>query len=444
MQHQSVQVLDTNLNPAPDLAPGELFIGGVGLALGYWQDAERSAERFFYHPRTGERLYRTGDLGRTLPGGSTELLGRVDRQIKLRGHRIELGEIEAAIRAVPGVRDTLVTLRRTPGGTPALAAYLIPERPAPEQPAESDLGAAADEALLSELERELAQAGDALRPYRSGNAELDEQLALLTDLEQRQQFKRIRPAVTHNPDAPRYALKLPSSPLTERLRQRHSHRRFALTPLPAPDFLTWLAVLLPDEVTGRFLYASAGDLYPGRVYVWVRASRIQGLPGGAYRLDVQTRHLHPLPDAAGVPRRAYHPLINRPMFDEAAFAVFLITDLHDIAPVYGDLSRHFAALEAGLMTGLLELHAAGSQLGLCQVGQIDEEAVRQAFGLGPAHLIVHSLVGGLLEPDRTHSASSAGIADLRPARRLERLLERVHALSDAEAAAVLNELGDGL
>ena len=84
--------------------PGELYIGGVGLAQGYWRDAEKTAASFIDHPRTGERLYRTGDLGRYLPDGSIEFLGREDFQVKIQGHRIELGEIEAALEQHPGVR----------------------------------------------------------------------------------------------------------------------------------------------------------------------------------------------------------------------------------------------------------------------------------------------------------------------------------------------------
>ncbi|THF85586.1 amino acid adenylation domain-containing protein [Deinococcus sp. KSM4-11] len=436
MRHQTMQVLTDGLNAAPDHAPGEIFIGGVGLARGYWRDAERSAERFFCHPRTGERLYRTGDLGRTLPDGTIELLGRVDRQVKVRGHRIELGEIEHAIRGVPGVRDTLVTLRRRAAGKPALAAYLIPDQPIPSPPTPD---VTAEHALLAEL----AGAADALRPYRSGNAALDDDVALLTSVEARQHFKRDRPTPRFPAGAASYALPTPSGPHLERLHQRRSYRRFALSPIPAAEFLTWLGILLPDPQSGRYAYASAGDLYPVRATVWIRPGRVHDLPGGLYVLDTPARRLSALPDAAPVPREAYHALINRPMFDEAAFALYLTVDVRDMAPVYGDLTRHFATLEAGLMTGLLELGAAGTDLGVCQVGQVDEDAVRRALGLGPAQLLLHSLVGGRLEADRTNATASAGIADLRPERRVERLLERVATLSDEEATALRTLGGEG-
>ena len=142
-------------------------------------------------------------------------------------------------------------------------------------------------------------------------------------------------------------------------------------------------------------------------------------------LDPASGHLRALPGSLPLPRAAYHPLINRPMFDEAAFALLFVADLRAIAPVYGDRSIHFCTLEAGLMTGLLELQAASTPLGVCQVGELDEPAVARALCLGPAQRLVHSLVGGLLEPDRAAATRAAGLADLRPEARFARLLERV-------------------
>lgn len=108
LTNQSFHVLDTALRSCPDWVAGELYIGGVGLALGYLSDEEKTAERFIRHPVTGERLYRTGDLGRYMPDGSIEFLGREDRQVKIRGHRIELAEVEAALRAHPSVASATV------------------------------------------------------------------------------------------------------------------------------------------------------------------------------------------------------------------------------------------------------------------------------------------------------------------------------------------------
>ncbi|TPQ17731.1 AMP-binding protein, partial [Streptomyces sporangiiformans] len=109
LANQTFHVLDAELCPVPTWVPGELFIGGVGVARGYWGDPGKTAERFLSHPVTGERLYRTGDLGRYHPDGTIEFLGRNDHQVKINGYRIELGEIEAKLTTHPGVKDAVVT-----------------------------------------------------------------------------------------------------------------------------------------------------------------------------------------------------------------------------------------------------------------------------------------------------------------------------------------------
>ncbi|MFB9305694.1 non-ribosomal peptide synthetase, partial [Kibdelosporangium philippinense] len=111
MANQTAYVLDEDLRIAPVGVPGELHLGGVGVAAGYLDRPELTAEKFIPHPwptRPGERLYRTGDLARFGHDGVIELLGRIDFQVKIRGIRIELGEIEAALREHPAVDACLV------------------------------------------------------------------------------------------------------------------------------------------------------------------------------------------------------------------------------------------------------------------------------------------------------------------------------------------------
>ena len=98
LANQSFRILDRKLKDCPVWVPGELYIAGDGLAVGYYGDVKMTESRFFNHPFDGQRIYRTGDMGRYLPGGEIEFLGREDNQVKIRGHRIELGEIECAIR----------------------------------------------------------------------------------------------------------------------------------------------------------------------------------------------------------------------------------------------------------------------------------------------------------------------------------------------------------
>ncbi|WP_436775396.1 amino acid adenylation domain-containing protein [Yinghuangia sp. YIM S09857] len=115
------RVVDVLGRDRPDHVPGELWIGGEGVALGYRGDPGRTADRFVEHD--GERWYRTGDLARYLGDGTLEFLGRRDHQVKLRGYRIELGEIEAALSDVPGVRQAVAGVVGSPGR--ALAAAVV-------------------------------------------------------------------------------------------------------------------------------------------------------------------------------------------------------------------------------------------------------------------------------------------------------------------------------
>lgn len=125
LRDQSMRVLDHRFDVCAPWATGRIYIGGKGLARGYWRDPQRTAERFVTDPATGERLYWTGDLGRYLPGGDIEFLGREDRQAKINGFRVEPGEIEAAAREHHAVRDCAVSAEPAPGGGLRLVALVI-------------------------------------------------------------------------------------------------------------------------------------------------------------------------------------------------------------------------------------------------------------------------------------------------------------------------------
>ncbi|WP_320783231.1 non-ribosomal peptide synthetase [Streptomyces sp. CRN 30] len=124
LTNQTFAVLDRRQRPRPEWVPGELYIGGAGVALGYLGDEARTAERFLTDPAGGGRLYRTGDLGRYLPDGTIEFLGREDAQIKIRGYRVELAEVEAAVQAHPAVAAGAVVVDDSAAGGRRLAAFV--------------------------------------------------------------------------------------------------------------------------------------------------------------------------------------------------------------------------------------------------------------------------------------------------------------------------------
>jgi len=124
-------ILDRHRQPLPIGVPGELYIGGAGLARGYLNQPDITAEKFVSDPfrgKPGSLLYRTGDLARYLPDGSIEFLGRTDNQVKIRGFRIEVGEIESVVRQHSAVLDTAVVMHENYSGDKRLVAYVVGER----------------------------------------------------------------------------------------------------------------------------------------------------------------------------------------------------------------------------------------------------------------------------------------------------------------------------
>jgi aryl carrier-like protein len=118
-------ILDRNDQPVPSGVPGQLHIGGDGVARGYYKRASLTDEKFLANPFAGGRMYRTGDLARWLPNGALQILGRIDHQVKLRGFRIELGEIEAVLTKKALLSAAAVILREDVPGAPRLVAYYV-------------------------------------------------------------------------------------------------------------------------------------------------------------------------------------------------------------------------------------------------------------------------------------------------------------------------------
>jgi amino acid adenylation domain-containing protein len=136
-----IYILDPQLQPVPIGITGDLYIGGVGLARGYWQRPDLTNEKFIPHPFKANpaRIYQTGDLARYLPDGKIECLGRADYQVKLRGFRIELGEIEALLCQHPTIAQAIAIIREDIPGDHRLVAYLVTKSPSTTPPTPGDL-----------------------------------------------------------------------------------------------------------------------------------------------------------------------------------------------------------------------------------------------------------------------------------------------------------------
>ncbi|MCB1054533.1 MAG: amino acid adenylation domain-containing protein, partial [Acidobacteria bacterium] len=284
MTNQSMHVLDERLRPRPFWVPGDLYIGGIGVALGYWQDPERTAASFVRSPWTGERLYRTGDLGRWRADGTIEFLGREDDQVKIRGHRIELGEIETVLEEHPGIARAVVTVTGEGPLDRRLAAYVVLRQEA-----------AAEQTVTDEP---------------PGALTVGERVALPP------------------PAAAASGVPTPT---------RSLHRE-------ALEVLLGLLIGRDDDAVPlpRYLYASAGSLYPVQVYLWIGDSRAAGLAEGGYYYHPRQNALVPI---AGSPPSAG--------WREAPATLVLVGRAAANEPIYGAWAREFRVLEAGYMLELL-------------------------------------------------------------------------------------------
>lgn len=355
MRNQTFHVLDELLRPCPLGVAGELYIGGAGLAREYYQDVERTRERFLMYPRTGERLYRTGDLGRWQESGQIEFLGRQDQQVKVGGHRIELEEIEWHLQQHPLVKRAVVVT----------------------------VGAREDRALLGYLERKRTPSQNA--EVESGaTSSAAERVALKLEADWH--------PIGHK------QVPLPPPPPLPAPWARKSYRRYegpelrgselakSLGPSQAPplraeglDLPTLgsiLAVLQPVETARhswpKYRYASAGSLYPVHALVDIPLGMAE-VPSGRYAYD----------------RRTHQLILLSSQTAQDQLYIRLSGDVARVRKLYGKLAEKLCHLDAGYVMEALIQRAA--ELGLAlREAQSPEGATAEVAG----HLDLGSLALG--------------------------------------------------
>ena len=384
LANQRIYVLNERGEEVPEEVTGELYIGGAGLAEGYQANEEQTRRRFI-ESRWGERLYRTGDLGKQRRAGWIEFAGREDTQVKVQGHRIELGEIESVLNEHGQVKQAVVTAVGEPGLPKRLVAYVT---------------------LHSTVQR-------SSKPNETHLS--SDNNSPIIDAQEREVFKKQQHGIRKDLfEMPKIDLdfSIGNDRLSTLYFDRRSHREFLNEPILFKQFSEFIACLRGAKVNGhsKYRYSSGGSLYPIQTYIYLKPDAVENLSAGLYYYHPQFHQLINLDNEIRL-AEDIHWLANRKAFRESAFSIFLIGDMNAITPLYGTAATNFILLEAGIMTHLLETEAANFSLGLCQIGSLDFEPIKDSFNLGDSHLLLHSLVGGLSIPCETHSIEFYNFSD---------------------------------
>ncbi len=381
LANQRYYVLDENLSPCPDWVPGHLYIAGKGLARGYLHDESKTSDLFIMHPGTGERIYNTGDMGRYWNDGTLEFLGRLDSQVKINGFRVELGEIEKAICSCEGVENAAVVAVKNSDGARLVAFVSMSGRDS-----------------LDDDEKE------------SRKKAIEKEGITLISPEERLSYKQEKRHLRNDlSDAPALLLDLPEMSASQRVEKysdRFSLRRFENEPIAYADLSKLLGELCGAEFeqwpVPRFRYGSAGGTYSVQTYILVKPGRVSGLGGGAYYLQPMQNKLYKVGECPANAAFFYHAT-NTDIWNDAAFAIYFIADMTAIKPLYGQRSRDFTLLEAGIMSHLLETAAAKCGIGLCQIGDVNTGNFHEIFRLGSSHIYLHGLLGGRYSRNQNRS-----------------------------------------
>ncbi|NEQ79122.1 MAG: amino acid adenylation domain-containing protein [Moorea sp. SIO2I5] len=377
MANQHFYVLNEALELCPVWVPGQLYIGGMGLAKGYWQNEEKTNASFIIHLQTQERLYNTGDLGRYLPDGNIEFIGREDFQVKVNGHRIELGEIEATLQQHSDVKEVIVTAVGESQKNKQLVAYVV-----------------CNQELISSSNTSAQKLVEASEP-----SQLE---GVLVDPVERLEFK-LKKLGIRQVEPTQASIQLPKPELdelfTQAYLQRQSYRQFLEELISLEQFSKLLSCLLQihldESPLPKYRYASAGSLYPVQTYLYIKPHRVEGLEAGFYYYHPKDHRLVLLSTTTKIDGSVYR--VNQPIFEQSAFSLFLIGQLSAILPMYGELAKEFCMLEAGYISQLLMETASEQEIGLCPIGTLEFEGLRDLLILESSQVLLHSFVAGKID-----------------------------------------------
>ena len=251
---------------------------------------------------------------------------------------------------------------------------------------------------------------------------------LITDPVERQKFKDTHSAIREfASDQISVSLGIPA--VDARTSRRCSQRQFSLRPIELTDFGKWLGVLCRKELEGKpkYLYASAGGLYPVQTYVFVKAGRVANLAEGLYYHDPVQHKLVLQTTRAVINRDDFDPFVNRTTFDEAAFCVFFVSAMAQIEPIYGEHSERFASIETGLMLQTLDLQAIDVGIGLCHIGDLAADKFLVELPQDDRPRLILSVLGGIPNEQQKTSGDD----------KLARAMARVAELSPEQVRSLL-------
>lgn len=342
--NQTMHVLRADLSPCPVWVAGDIYIGGIGLAKGYWKDAEKTARSFVINPHTNERLYKTGDMGRYLPDGNIEFLGREDYQVKINGYRVELGEIESILLQHKAIEKAVViATAKEKLQAKRLIAYVVPSA-----------------AFLARYDQASLNAKAAFQLSQPGIRQFNN--PVIIDLPQLEATKPLIIQHWMNEVAS-------SNPQT-----MISLAKFG-------EFLSCLRQIThPNMPLPKYFYPSSSSLYPLQVYLMIGPNSIEGLAAGLY-------YYYP------VSHRLVLMENNPKCAQDKGFTLFITADLKAVQPIYPNFAEVLCWTEAGYLAQLLQASAHAQEINFTPIDFPQADSLSNLFQLSSEHIFIQAFKG---------------------------------------------------